>query len=258
MRMRTCEGCGQPVELRNGRAVTHDCPAGVAPVPRRPGSASLPARVRARVIEAGGGVCWYCGGKAQTADHVIPWIEGGSDDETNLVAACRRCNWAKSNRHMAPVPTIAVLGQMAAGKSTLAAALAERTGWPVLAIDDYRARGRDWADLLADLEDSGPAVVESVAVPRDYRVQLIVRCALIVHVRCPEPIRRRRLRPGQPIDLFGDGREDAHYEIDGVGPAGAFELERLQAAALARGLGPSLRPKVTASRGPSAGPLRLV
>ncbi len=33
-----------------------------------------------------------------TREHIIPRSEGGSDDRSNLVAACRGCNEARSNR----------------------------------------------------------------------------------------------------------------------------------------------------------------
>ncbi len=31
-------------------------------------------------------------------DHVVPWEEGGRDDVSNFVPACRRCNSSKKNR----------------------------------------------------------------------------------------------------------------------------------------------------------------
>lgn len=43
-----------------------------------------------------GQTCHYCGDVAQTIDHVIPRVLGGSDDPSNLVPACRSCNGAKS------------------------------------------------------------------------------------------------------------------------------------------------------------------
>lgn len=39
--------------------------------------------------------CVYCGGEADTIDHVIPVIKGGSYHPDNCVAACRSCNSKK-------------------------------------------------------------------------------------------------------------------------------------------------------------------
>ena len=40
--------------------------------------------------------CWYCGDKyPKTIDHVIPTSNGGSDDLSNLVMACKKCNSSK-------------------------------------------------------------------------------------------------------------------------------------------------------------------
>lgn len=49
-----------------------------------------------------GGRCWYCGTqtnpwKTFCIDHVIPESCGGSQDTTNLVPCCRRCNGQKGN-----------------------------------------------------------------------------------------------------------------------------------------------------------------
>lgn len=55
-------------------------------------------RLSRLVLERDGHVCTYCGGVADTADHVLPRYRGGGDDLGNLVAACRRCNSAKGTR----------------------------------------------------------------------------------------------------------------------------------------------------------------
>lgn len=57
----------------------------------------IPACTKAGV-HARDGVCGYCGGKAQTVDHILPRSRGGGSNWTNLVAACRRCNARKGNR----------------------------------------------------------------------------------------------------------------------------------------------------------------
>lgn len=43
-------------------------------------------------------VCHWCQGDATTVDHVVPKVLGGTDDLTNLVAACRSCNSSRTAR----------------------------------------------------------------------------------------------------------------------------------------------------------------
>jgi 5-methylcytosine-specific restriction endonuclease McrA len=42
--------------------------------------------------------CAYCGGRADTVDHVLPRSRGGGDTWFNLVAACQPCNGLKGDR----------------------------------------------------------------------------------------------------------------------------------------------------------------
>lgn len=60
-----------------------------------------PNRHRA-ILAAHGGVCHYCGSPhAHQVDHIVPRIDGGSDDLGNLIAACLPCNLRK-HRHRLP------------------------------------------------------------------------------------------------------------------------------------------------------------
>lgn len=58
-------------------------------------------RVRYDVLRRFNFNCFYCGlpaGPVQLhIDHLIPHSLGGSDDETNLVPACRDCNLGKAD-----------------------------------------------------------------------------------------------------------------------------------------------------------------
>jgi len=56
------------------------------------------AALSAAVLERDGHTCRYCGRPATTADHVIPKAKGGTDEMSNLVAACRSCNSGKGAR----------------------------------------------------------------------------------------------------------------------------------------------------------------
>lgn len=49
-------------------------------------------------IHARDRACAYCGGRAQTVDHIVPRSRGGGSTWTNLVSACSRCNERKGNR----------------------------------------------------------------------------------------------------------------------------------------------------------------
>jgi len=54
---------------------------------------------RLQVFNAAGWVCYYCGGDANQADHVIPIASGGDPMSLdNLVPACRRCNLRKGKK----------------------------------------------------------------------------------------------------------------------------------------------------------------
>lgn len=72
---------------------------------------------RSRIYKRDGHECVYCGSKKSlTLDHVIPKSRGGSNDWTNLVTSCVKCNLKKSNRtpeearmtmkHKPHIPTI--------------------------------------------------------------------------------------------------------------------------------------------------------
>lgn len=51
-----------------------------------------------KIIEVFAGLCAYCGGKADTMDHVIPLSRGGEHSASNLVPACKPCNFSKHNK----------------------------------------------------------------------------------------------------------------------------------------------------------------
>ena len=54
---------------------------------------------RHRIYKRDGHQCVYCGSnRFLTIDHVIPKSRGGSNDWTNLVTCCNKCNVYKSDR----------------------------------------------------------------------------------------------------------------------------------------------------------------
>lgn len=61
--------------------------------------------LRAAVWAKSGGQCWYCGVMTNPfenfhADHIHPVIDGGTNDLTNLVPCCQRCN---NEKHALPL-----------------------------------------------------------------------------------------------------------------------------------------------------------
>jgi len=55
-------------------------------------------KLSTEILKRDGYTCHYCGGRADTADHIIPKSKGGTDARENLVAACRSHNSGKGNR----------------------------------------------------------------------------------------------------------------------------------------------------------------
>ena len=53
---------------------------------------------RRAVFLRDGHTCQYCGGRAESIDHVLPRSRGGQHTWENVVAAWRRCNARKMNR----------------------------------------------------------------------------------------------------------------------------------------------------------------
>jgi 5-methylcytosine-specific restriction endonuclease McrA len=64
---------------------------------RIPNSRLIPVSRRG-VLRRDGQRCAYCGGSANTIDHVLPRSRGGQDSWENLVACCLRCNNVKGDR----------------------------------------------------------------------------------------------------------------------------------------------------------------
>lgn len=58
---------------------------------------------RRTVLQRDGYRCAYCGGAADTVDHVLPRSRGGRHEWTNVVAACSRCNHRKADRLLAEI-----------------------------------------------------------------------------------------------------------------------------------------------------------
>lgn len=56
-------------------------------------------RIVPAVLRRDGSICHLCGKPgADTADHLIPWSQGGTNELTNLAAAHTYCNRVRSDR----------------------------------------------------------------------------------------------------------------------------------------------------------------
>ncbi len=66
---------------------------------RMPSGAWL--RMRFKLLEKYDFTCQYCGRKAPEVtleiDHIYPKSKGGTDDESNLIVACKDCNLGKTD-----------------------------------------------------------------------------------------------------------------------------------------------------------------
>lgn len=63
--------------------------------------------LRKLILERDNFICWMCGGKANQVDHLVPPSAGGSEEASNLAAACAKCNNSKHDRYVdLPVLTV--------------------------------------------------------------------------------------------------------------------------------------------------------
>lgn len=72
-------------------------------------------RVRLEVLDRDDRICAYCGGDADTVDHIVSRADGGDVfEKDNLVAACKRCNSAKGRKpfFLAQRPTPPVFSEV--------------------------------------------------------------------------------------------------------------------------------------------------
>jgi 5-methylcytosine-specific restriction endonuclease McrA len=74
--------------------------------------------------------CAYCGGRAETIDHVVPRSRGGAHSWTNCVACCAKCNHRKADKMLSEL------------------------GWRLLVVPTA-PRGPHWR-LLAGVADADP------------------------------------------------------------------------------------------------------
>lgn len=97
-------------------------------------------RLRYEILRRDNNTCRYCGASAPevalTVDHAIPTALGGSDDPTNLVAACKDCNAGKTSSNP-DAPLVADVEQKAlAWAAAMEVAVANRSA-QLKAMSEY-------------------------------------------------------------------------------------------------------------------------
>ncbi len=128
------------------------------------GSTKKWRKIRKAILDRDGWMCAYCGGPADTVDHVIPRAEGGGDESGNLVAACKPCNYSRpKTRRPLQAPHITVVtGGVGVGKSIWVKSQAQR-GDPILDFDDLaRALGSPTRSRDATGRWSHPPAIEKI------------------------------------------------------------------------------------------------
>ena len=100
-------------------------------------------RLRFEVLKRDDHTCRYCGAKAPdaklTVDHVTPVALGGTDDASNLVAACCECNSGKSST----TPTDDLVAQVGEDDMRWAAAI-QRAAAKMLEEQKGQGEKRAW------------------------------------------------------------------------------------------------------------------
>jgi 5-methylcytosine-specific restriction endonuclease McrA len=87
-----------------------------------------PNPTRQGVLNRDAQTCAYCGGRAETMDHVVPKSRGGRHVWENVVAACKPCNAAKGDQMLSEIGwSLRVVPYRPLG---LTARLLSDRGWP--------------------------------------------------------------------------------------------------------------------------------
>lgn len=99
---------------------------------------AISRRLRYEILRRDGHACYYCHATdvPLTIDHVLPVVLGGTDDPSNLVAACKDCNGGKTSS----APDAATVAQVDEDAARWAAAMkqaAERLAENKTAVSEH-------------------------------------------------------------------------------------------------------------------------
>lgn len=111
---------------------------------------AISKRLRYEILRRDNHTCRYCGRAAPavalTVDHVLPVTLGGTDDATNLVAACPECNAGKSSSS----PDQPLVDQVSEDAIRWARAIAQAAAYMVEDVDLRGRLNREFDALWAE------------------------------------------------------------------------------------------------------------
>lgn len=100
-----CRTCANDAKLNVWqKIVRHEDDPHTQRLRREQAAPGLTSTQRSRLLrkwKQQGRTCTYCPRKADTVDHVLPLVRGGTNYEGNLTPCCRRCNGSKGGKMVA-------------------------------------------------------------------------------------------------------------------------------------------------------------
>lgn len=122
-------------------------------------------RLRYEILRRDNHACRYCGAAAPdaklTVDHVVPIALGGTDEPSNLVAACIDCNAGKSSSH----PDAPIIADVSADDLRWGSAIARAASTMVAAYDSRQ----QLRDLFGARWDSWTYNGQHLPAPNDWQ-----------------------------------------------------------------------------------------
>lgn len=110
---------------------------------------AISTKTRFEIFKRDGFVCQYCGAHPPQAilhvDHIVPVVEGGDNEQSNLVTACSCCNLGKGPRSLSCVPE-----SLEAKAALVAEREAQLRGYTQI-MDEARDRRENDAWRVADV-----------------------------------------------------------------------------------------------------------
>lgn len=134
---------------------------------------SVSKRLRFEVLRRDNHACRYCGAAAPeaklTVDHVVPVALGGSDEPSNLVAACADCNSGKS----ATPADAAIVADVQADALRWAAAMTQAAAMARASMAERALFRQDWrADIWGEWTYEHKGERHPFTLPEDWEATI--------------------------------------------------------------------------------------